>query len=412
MKSILLIITGSVASYKALEVIRLLKDKDIAVTCVLTKGGEEFVTPLACSSLTGNKTYTHLFSLTDETEMGHIRLSRENDLVVVAPATADMLAKMAGGIADDLATTLLLATDKPVLVAPAMNIKMWQHPAVKRNVKQLKDDSILFVGPESGDLACGEEGFGRLSEPEEIVQQIENSLRDDGKKDKKSLDGKRILITSGPTVEAIDPVRYITNRSSGKQGHALATSFRDAGAKVILVSGPTALPVPDGVEIVKVESARDMLEACYKALPVDVAVCAAAVSDWRVTEYVDHKIKKNEVGEDLAFTFMENPDILECISKHEQDRPALVIGFAAETENLVENAKAKLARKGCDWILANNVSGGDIFGSDDSTIHFITHETEEGWASSSKLEVANKLTRKIVDFFNDNKKLELVRSTA
>ncbi len=399
-KSVLLVITGSIAAYKSLELMRGLKEQGVSVTCVLTKAAEQFVTPLTCASVSGNKVYTDLFSLTDETEMGHIELSRKNDLIVVAPATADILAKMAHGFADDLASTLLLATDKPVLVAPAMNVRMWEHPTTRRNVEQVRQDGAFFVGPEKGEMACGEYGMGRMAEPEQIVPEIlryyeYNRLG-------RPLAGMKALVTSGPTMEAIDPVRYIANRSSGKQGHAIAESLKRLGAEVTLVTGPTHITDPVGVKVMKVESARQMLEACYKALPCDVAICAAAVSDWRSSNVLEQKIKKSGGAEDLTFTFMENPDILECLAKHQGSRPKLVVGFAAETEALIINARAKLEKKGCDWILANDVSGGSVFGKDETSIHFITNDTVEDWPEMNKKDVATRLAVKVAEHFEEN----------
>ena len=413
MSRVLLVITGSIAAVKSLDLIRGLRSKDIEVTCVLTKGGEAFVTPLSCASLSGNKVYQELFSLTDETEMGHIRLSREHDLVVVAPASADFLAKMVHGLADDLASTLLLATDKPVLVAPAMNVKMWEHKATQRNVKQLKQDGIAFVGPSKGSLACGEEGEGRMMEPEAIQKEIEKFLKGKGsrRKSKQSdlpLAGVKALITSGPTREKIDPVRYISNHSSGKQGHAIAAAMAQQGAEVTLVSGPTSCPDPDGARMIRVESAREMHDACMECLPVDVAICTAAVADWGVPEASKQKIKRSGKGEDFTLVFAENPDILLELSRHKQYRPPLVVGFAAESEHVVENARVKLERKGCDWIVANDVLGGDVFDSDENTVHLITAASEESWPKMSKEEVAEHLVMKITDHFNPKAQLHLV----
>ena len=389
-KKILLIITGSIAAVKSLELIRLLKSRNYAVTCVLTKGGQQFVTPMAAAGLSGNKVYTDLFSLTDETEMGHIALSRAADLVVVAPASADILAKMAAGIADDLATTLLLATDKPVVAAPAMNVKMWEHPATKRNIAQLKKDGVTIIEPATGTLACGEEGQGRLAELEDILAAIARMAAPF-----QPLKKIKVLVTSGPTQEAIDPVRYLTNRSSGKQGHAIAAVLANLGADVTLVSGPTAEPDPAHVTMKKVQSAEEMLKAVMGTLPVDVAVCAAAVSDWRADHIEPKKIKKQKTAADMTFTFMQNPDILENVSKSEK-RPPLVIGFAAETESLIENAREKRRRKGCDWIVANLVAGGKIFGEDSNQITFITEAGEEAWPNMRKMQVAEKLAEKII----------------
>lgn len=364
-KRILLIIAGGIAAYKALDVIRRLRDRDIDVRCVLTAAGSAFVTPLSVASLSGNKVFTDLFSLTDEAEMGHIRLSREADLVVVAPATADLMAKMAHGLANDLASTALLATDKPVLLAPAMNPEMWQHAATKRNVEQLRQDGVLFIGPNVGDMACGETGRGRMAEPEEIVQAITAFLEPK----ERPLLGMKALVTSGPTFEAIDPVRFIGNRSSGKQGHAIAKALQSAGAEVTLVTGPVNEPSPLEVETIHVEEARDMLRACEAALPVDIAVCVAAVADWRPADRHLQKLKK-QAGEGApSLALVENPDILKTLSQAGSKRPQLVIGFAAETENIDENARRKLEAKGCDWIVANNVMPEqETFGGVNNTV--------------------------------------------
>lgn len=389
-RRILLIITGSIAAVKSLELIRLLKARGYSVTCVLTKGGAQFVTPMACASLSGNKVYTDIFSLTDEVEMGHIALSRNNEVVVVAPASADILAKMAGGICDDLATTLLLATDKKVIAAPAMNVKMWEHPATKRNVAQLKKDGVTIVEPAVGTLACGEEGQGRLAELETIIAAIEREAAP-----YKPLKKIRVLVTSGPTREALDPVRYLTNRSSGKQGHAIARVLANLGASVTLVTGPSTEPDPEGVNALHVESAEEMLKTCLTALPVDVAVCAAAVSDWKVEHPSPKKIKKKPEVLDMSFTFMQNPDILENIAKSEK-RPPLVIGFAAETENLVANAREKRQRKGADWMVANLVKDGAVFGAEQNDVTLITDTGEEQWPTLSKAKVAEKLAQRII----------------
>ncbi len=395
---------------KAPELIGLLRDRGVEVTCVLTKGGQEFITSLSLASLTGNRVYDSLFSLTDEVEMGHIALSRAHDLLVVAPASADIMAKLANGLADDLASTLLLATDKPVLVAPAMNVKMWEHPATQRNVAQLQQDGVTFIGPGEGALACGEEGQGRMAEPEEIAAEIERYLTFNAMG--VPLAGYKALITSGPTIEALDPVRYITNRSSGKQGYAIAAALQALGAEVNLIAGPTSLPDPAGVNVLHVESASEMLDACNKALPVDIAVCAAAVSDWKVAEPAAQKIKKAGQGEDLTFTFMENPDILECISKHQQHRPRLVIGFAAETEHVVAHATKKRKKKGCDWMLANDVSGGKVFNSEQNVVHFISDHDSEEWPKMSKEAVAQTLAQKVLTHFQPKVKLQVVEGKA
>ncbi len=394
---IVLIVSGGIAAYKSLELIRRLKEQDIAVRCVLTRGGAQFVTPLSLAALSEDKVYQDLFSLTDEQEMGHIQLSRQADLIVVSPASADILAKMAAGMADDLATTVLLATDKPVLVAPAMNVRMWDHPATQANLATLTARGVSVIGPDEGPMACGEFGFGRLSEPADIVTAIQATLSP--KKDL-PLKGRKALVTAGPTHEPIDPVRYIANRSSGKQGHAIAAALAAQGASVTLVSGPTHLPDPRGVTTIRVESARDMLAACQSALPVDVAIFAAAVADWRVASESDLKLKKQDGADCPTLTLTENPDILKTLAHAPSDRPALVIGFAAETGSVVEKAIAKRARKGCDWILANDVSlGTGTFGGDDNTIHFITASGTEDWPAQSKQAVAQALTARIADFF-------------
>ena len=394
-KRILLVIGGGIAAYKSLELIRQLQDRGASVRCVMTAGAQQFVTPLSAAALSGDKVFTELFSLTDEADMGHIRLSREADLVVVAPATADLMARMAAGMADDLATTVLLATDKPVLIAPAMNTMMWDHAATRRNVARLLADGIAMVGPEAGDLACGEVGSGRMSQPVDIAGAIEARLAGPGDR---LLAGRHALITSGPTHEHIDPARYIANRSSGKQGHAIAAACARLGARVTLVSGPVALDDPAGVEVIRVETARDMLSACENALPADVAVCAAAVADWRVAHAADAKMKKNGDGlPDLALA--ENPDILATLSARNDRRPALVVGFAAETGDVVPYAQAKLAKKGCDWIVANDVSEGTgTFGGDDNSVHLVTASGADAWPRMAKQQVGERLAREIAGF--------------
>jgi len=393
-RRILLVVSGGIAAYKSLELIRRLKDRGYRVRCILTEGGARFVTPLSVAALSGEKVYTDLFSLADETEMGHIRLSREADLVVVAPASADVLAKMAAGLATDLATTALLATDKPVMVAPAMNVEMWTHPATRRNVATLRSDGIRVIGPAEGDLACGETGPGRMVEAEELLRAVERHFAGGGPG---ALAGRRALVTSGPTREAIDPVRYISNFSSGKQGHAIAGALAGLGAETTLVSGPTREPDPAGVTTVHVESAMDMMAACDAALPVDVAVCAAAVSDWRVAARCDRKIKKNgRPAPTLELT--ENPDVLAALARHPRRRPNLVVGFAAETENLVDNARAKRRRKACDWIVANDVSAAaGTFGSPENTVHLITGRGAEAWPTLGKEAVAERLGKAIAE---------------
>ena len=393
-KRILLIIAGGIAAYKSLDLIRRLQEQGASVRCILTAAATHFVTPLSVAALSGNKVFQDLFSLTDEAEMGHIQLSRSADLLVVAPATADLIARMAQGLASDLATTALLATDKPVLIAPAMNVRMWRHPATQRNLKTLAADGIFTVGPNEGDMACGEFGPGRMAEPAEILAAIGELLRGPAAR---PLHGCRALVTSGPTHEAIDPVRYIANRSSGKQGHAIAAALARAGAETVLVSGPSHEPDPPAVRMVKVESARDMLAACEAALPVDVAVCAAAVADWRVADAAGQKLKKRP-GAPPALALTENPDILKRLCIPGRDRPALVVGFAAETERLVENAREKLARKGCDWIVANNVGAGTgTFGGSDNKVYLVAVDAVEDWPSASKTEIADRLVRRIAD---------------
>lgn len=394
-KRLLLIIGGGIAAYKCLDLIRRVKEKGMTVRTILTKGGEQFVTPLSISALSGEKVYSDIFSLTDEVEMGHIRLSREADLVLVAPATADMMAKMAAGLADNLATTALLATDKPVMIAPSMNSRMWDHVATQRNVRQLVDDGIHMISPGSGDLACGEVGAGRLAEVSDMVRALENffaPLAGTG-----PLAGKHVLITAGPTYEAIDPVRYIANRSSGKQGYAIARALKAKGARVTLVSGPTSLVAPDGVKMVNIESAAEMLDACQSALPADIAICVAAVADWRVSTAKSQKIKKQN-GALPALDLVENPDILKMLSQPSDNRPALVIGFAAETENVTKHAQAKLERKGCDWMVANDVSTVDgqcVMGGDHNKVQLIMGAEVEDWETAPKDHVAERLAQKI-----------------
>jgi phosphopantothenoylcysteine decarboxylase / phosphopantothenate---cysteine ligase len=391
-RRILLIVAGGIAAYKSLDLIRRLRERGAQVRVIMTKGAQHFVTPLAAASLSAERVYTDLFSLTEESEMGHLRLAGEADLVVVAPATADLLAKMAAGLADDLAATALLATDKPILVAPAMNTRMWENAATRDNLALLEKRGVRRVGPNAGALAEGETGMGRMAEPLEIVAAVEQMLGAGA-----ALKGRRALVTSGPTHEALDPVRYLANRSSGKQGHAIAAALARLGAETVLVSGPTAEPDPPGVQVVHVESARDMLAACEKALPAEVAVCAAAVADWRV-EAAPQKLKKKN-GAPPVLKLVENPDILATLSKPGNRRPLLVVGFAAETEKVVAHAKEKRARKGCDWILANDVSpAAGTFGGDINTIHVIDDAGVEDWPPLSKREVADRLAQRIALF--------------
>ena len=395
-RRVLLIIGGGIAAYKSLDLIRRLKEHGLAVRCILTRAAQEFVTPLAAGALSAERVFTDLFDPTTEFDVGHIRLAREADLIVVAPATADLLAKMAGGHADDLASTVLLATDRPVLVAPAMNPRMWKHPATRRNLARLAGDGVAVVGPNAGEMAeAGEAGIGRMAEPLEIAAAALPLL---GKDDRdKPLAGRRIIVTSGPTHEPIDPVRYIANRSSGKQGHAIAAAAAAAGADVTLVSGPVNLPDPLGVNTVKIETAQEMFAAVMAALPADVAVFAAAVADWRVDQPNANKIKKQADGSP-TLDLVENPDILSAVAHDANIRPCLVIGFAAETEHIIEHAKAKLARKGCDWIVANDVSAtSGVMGGDRNTVHLVTAQGVESWPPQSKEQVAHALVARIAD---------------
>ena len=394
---ILLIIGGGIAAYKSLDLIRRLRERGASVTPVMTSAAAEFVTPMAVSALAGQKVHSELFDLTSEAEMGHIELSRSADLVVVAPATADLMAKMAGGHANDLASTLLLATDTPVLIAPAMNVRMWTHAATQRNINTLTADGIGFVGPNEGDMACGEFGPGRMAEPLEIVAAIEARLQHN------TLVGRKILVTSGPTHEPIDPVRYIANRSSGAQGSAIANALMNRGAEVVFISGPAAAPPPIGAEVIAVETAQQMAEAVAAALPVDAAVFAAAVADWHVSSASSSKIKKQN-GALPVLEFAENPDILATVSHMTSQRPGLVIGFAAETDDLLANATAKRARKGCDWIVANDVSPETgIMGGSENAVTLITAEGAENWPRTGKAQVAGQLANRIAKYFASDK---------
>jgi phosphopantothenoylcysteine decarboxylase/phosphopantothenate--cysteine ligase len=385
-KRILLVISGGIAAYKSLELIRRLRERGAGVRAILTRGGAEFVTPLSVAALSENKVYQDLFSLTEESEMGHIRLSREADLVVVAPASADLMAKMAHGLADDLASTALLATDKPVLVAPAMNAMMWAHGATQANVATLQARGIRRIGPDAGDLACGEVGSGRMAEPMAILGAIEAYFGEAA-----PLSGRRAIVTSGPTFEAIDPVRFIGNRSSGKQGHAIAAALARRGAATLLVSGPTSEPDPAGVEVKHIESAEQMLAACRAGLPADIAVCAAAVADWRPAKTAGQKIKK-AARDPAPIALLRNPDILATLAAAGNQRPRLVVGFAAETENLIANARKKLAAKGCDLIVANDVSADSgTFGGAENTVHLVASDGVESWPRLSKQDVAERL---------------------
>lgn len=391
-KRILLIIGGGVAAYKSLELVRRLRERGAGVRVVMTQAAQHFITPLAAGAISGERVFTDLFDTAQEFDVGHIRLARECDLIIVAPATADLMAKAALGLANDLASAVLLAADKPILFAPAMNPQMWANPATQRNAATLRANGLRFIGPNEGEMAeSGERGVGRMAEPEQI-RDAASALLQDG-----PLKGKRAIVTAGATIESIDPVRFLSNRSSGKQGYAIASALAAAGADVTLVTGPTALSAPPGVGVVRVESAREMLAACEAALPADIAVMVAAVADWRPAEIAEEKIKKTQAGI-AALSLTENPDILATLSKPGKKRPKLVIGFAAETENLEEHARAKIAKKGCDWILANDVSG-EVMGGDANQILLITRENAEPWPLMSKAEVAQKLTQRIGEAF-------------
>lgn len=391
-KRILLIIGGGIAAYKSLELIRELGRRGIASRVILTKAGAEFVTPLSVAALSGEKVFSELFDLTDETEMGHIELSRSADLVVVCPATADLMAKAANGLANDLASTALLATDKPVLMVPAMNVRMWEHEATKRNVARLRADGVTVVEPDVGPMACGEFGPGRLPDVPVIVREVEAMLSPKAKR----LSGLHALVTAGPTREPLDPVRYISNHSSGKQGYAIAAALAAEGARVTLVSGPVSLAAPAGVELVKVETAREMLKACEDALPADVFVSVAAVADWRPVKAAPQKLKLKGKGAAPAIELAENPDILRTLSHKRKHRPRLVIGFAAETHDVEALATDKRARKGCDWIVANDVSG-DVMGGAENEVYLITEEGSEHWPRLAKEDVSRRLAARIAD---------------
>ena len=400
-KRILLIVGGGIAAYKTPELVRQLVKEGADVQCLLSKSGSEFVTALTLASVSGNKVYQNLFDLTDETEMGHIQLSRNTDLVLVAPATADLMAKMAQGFANDLASTALLATDKPVMIAPAMNVRMWLHDATQRNLETLKNDGITIINPNEGDMACGETGPGRMAEPVEIMEAVAEALMPKG-----PLKGLKALITAGPTHEPIDPVRYIANRSSGKQGYAIAEAIAGLGAETLLVSGPVNLPDPEGVRVIRVETALEMAAACEEALPSQIAIMTAAVADWRTAESAQEKIKKNTNNTPPSLELTENPDILAGLVAHSL-RPDLIVGFAAETEQVMDHARAKFTRKGCDWLMANNVSPNTrVMGGDFNTIHFLTQTSEESWEMLSKQDVALRLADKIADYFLETHKLE------
>jgi len=392
-KRVLLIVGGGVAAYKALETARLLIREGVAVRPMLTAGGAQFITPLSLSAICHDRVHQDLFSLTEEAEMGHIELSRSADLIAVVPATADLMAKAAQGLAPDLATTTLLATDKPVLMAPAMNVRMWNHPATQRNLATLIADGVRIVGPDAGEMACGEFGPGRLASPEVIVAAILDAL---GAGKTSPLTGRRILVTAGPTVEPIDPVRFIANRSSGKQGFAIAGALAELGSDVVLVAGPVDLPTPAGISRINVETARDMLAACQSQPSLDAAVMVAAVADWRPAEAASEKIKKTSSSAPQSLTLVENPDLLAILSAPGPTRPRLVIGFAAETDHVLEHATAKLARKGCDWIVANDVSG-DVMGGADNAVSIVTSDGVDSWPRQPKAEVARRLAQRIAE---------------
>lgn len=396
-KTILLAISGGIAAYKALELIRLIRKDGGHVRCILTAGGAQFITPLSVSSLSEHPCYTDLFSLKDESEMGHIRLSREADLIVVAPASAHMIAKIAHGLCDDLATATLLAADKQILLAPAMNHMMWTNAATQDNMATLRRRGMLFCGPETGDMACGEHGLGRMGEPAAILAAIRDFFTA-----ARPLAGLSALVTSGPTYEPLDPVRFIGNRSSGKQGHAIAATLAQAGATVTLITGPVALPPPAGVKTIAVETAAQMLSAVQSALPAAIAVCAAAVSDWRAAEAAPHKLKKQSGQPPPAIALAENPDILATIARHPHQRPRLVIGFAAETQDLVAAAQKKRLAKNCDWIIGNDVATDDVFGADDNRVTLITAQGTEEWPKAGKDEVARRLVTAIAAHFTND----------
>lgn len=398
-KSVLLIVGGGIAAYKAHELVRLLKTRGARVRIILTRAAEEFVTPLSLAALSGEKVYGALFSLTDEVEMGHIQLSRAADLVVVAPATADLMSKMAHGLADDLASTALLATDKRVLIAPAMNVRMWRHPATQRNARTLMQDGIAFVGPSDGEMACGEFGPGRMAEPNDILFAIIDMLKPKAQ----PLAGKKVVITAGPTREPIDPVRFISNHSSGKQGYAIARAAAELGAETILVSGPVSLPVPPGVQVMPVETAREMLAVCQDEMPADVAIFTAAVADWHVASQAPEKLKKS-AGGPPHLPLAENPDILATISRS-ANRPEVVVGFAAETEHVIEHATQKLTKKGCDLIVANDVSAGNgVFGGDRNTVHLVSIKGVESWPQMTKDEVAQRLMGRVIEMVGSHQR--------
>ena len=398
MKKILLIVSGGIAAYRSLDLIREIKRRGDDVTCVLTKSATKFVQPLSFASLSQNKVYTDLFDIENESKIGHIKLSRDADLIVLAPATANILAKMVHGVSDSLATSILLANNKPLLIAPSMNVKMWNNPATIKNIKTLKKDGHIFVGPDDGEMACGEVGSGKMSKIEEIYREISYLINEP------PLKGKKAFVTSGPTIEPIDPVRFISNRSSGKQGHAIASLLSKLGAETHLITGPVNIPYPDNIKVTEINTADEMLKACLSSLPADISIFAAAVSDWKVTNQSAKKIKKSEnKNNDMNIILKQNPDVLKTISETNKNRPELVIGFTLETENLIESAKYKMTKKSCDWMIANNhiQNNKSVFDNDMNEVSFLTSDLQENWGLISKKSVAEKLCNKIINHFNN-----------
>ena len=398
MKKILLIVSGGIAAYRSLDLIREIKRRGDDVTCVLTKSATKFVQPLSFASLSQNKVYTDLFDIENESKIGHIKLSRDADLIVLAPATANILAKMVHGVSDSLATSILLANNKPLLIAPSMNVKMWNNPATIKNIKTLKKDGHIFVGPDDGEMACGEVGSGKMSKVEDIYREISYLINEP------PLKGKKAFVTSGPTIEPIDPVRFISNRSSGKQGHAIASLLSKLGAETHLITGPVNIPYPDNIKVTEINTADEMLEACLSSLPADISIFAAAVSDWKVTNQSAKKIKKSEnKNKDMNIILKQNPDVLKTISETNKNRPELVVGFTLETENLIESAKYKMTKKSCDWMIANNhiQNNKSVFDNDMNEVSFLTSDLQENWGLISKKSVAEKLCNKIISHFNN-----------
>ena len=398
MKKILLIVSGGIAAYRSLDLIREIKRRGDDVTCVLTKSATKFVQPLSFASLSQNKVYTDLFDIENESKIGHIKLSRDADLIVLAPATANILAKMVHGVSDSLATSILLANNKPLLIAPSMNVKMWNNPATIKNIKTLKKDGHIFVGPDDGEMACGEVGSGKMSKVEDIYREISYLINEP------PLKGKKAFVTSGPTIEPIDPVRFISNRSSGKQGHAIASLLSKLGAETHLITGPVNIPYPDNIKVTEINTADEMLKACLSSLPADISIFAAAVSDWKVTNQSAKKIKKSEnKNNDVNIILKQNPDVLKTISETNKNRPELVVGFTLETENLIESAKYKMTKKSCDWMIANNhiQNNKSVFDNDMNEVSFLTSDLQENWGLISKKSFAEKLCNKIISHFNN-----------